>query len=78
MTTVGAYEAKTHLPRLLEQVENGEVITITKHGREVAQLVPIRRRRTDIAGVVAELRRARASVLPGDMTVKEMIEDGRR
>jgi prevent-host-death family protein len=33
MPTVGAYEAKTHLPRLLEQVERGDTIIITKHGR---------------------------------------------
>ena len=32
METVGAYEAKTHLPKLLERVLKGERITITKHG----------------------------------------------
>ena len=32
MEKIGAYEAKTHLPRLLEKVARGEVITITKHG----------------------------------------------
>ena len=41
MRSVGAYEAKTHLPSLLDQVERGETITITKHGREVARLVPV-------------------------------------
>ncbi len=40
---VGAYEAKTHLPALLERVEQGEEITITKHGRAVARLVPVAR-----------------------------------
>ena len=33
MRTVGSYEAKTHLPRLLSQVEKGETITITKRGQ---------------------------------------------
>ena len=37
---IGAYEAKTHLPRLLDEVEKGERITITKHGVPVAVLVP--------------------------------------
>lgn len=37
---VGAYEAKTHLPKLLERVARGERITITKHGRPVAELIP--------------------------------------
>ena len=32
MDQVGAYEAKTHLPRLLERVRRGERIVITKHG----------------------------------------------
>ena len=34
--SVGAYEAKTHLPALLRRVEAGETITITKHGKPVA------------------------------------------
>ena len=38
--TIGAYEAKTHLSELLEKVEAGEEITITKHGVPVAKLVP--------------------------------------
>lgn len=41
MQTVGAYEAKTHLPRLLDRVAQGESLTITRHGRPVARLVPI-------------------------------------
>ena len=41
MLTVGSYEAKTHLARLLDQVAQGEEITITKRGKPVARLVPI-------------------------------------
>jgi prevent-host-death family protein len=40
MQTVGAFEAKTHFSSLLEKVEKGEQIVITKHGRVVAKLVP--------------------------------------
>ncbi len=40
MDTVGAYEAKTHLPQLLERVAKGETITITRHGVPVAVLAP--------------------------------------
>jgi len=39
-TVAGAFEAKTHLSALLARVEAGETITITKHGRPVARLVP--------------------------------------
>ena len=40
METVGAYEAKTHLPRLLDRVARGEEIRITRNGRPIARLVP--------------------------------------
>jgi prevent-host-death family protein len=37
---VQASEAKTHLPQLLDEVERGETIIITRHGRPIARLVP--------------------------------------
>lgn len=40
MKQVGVYEAKTNLPKLLEEVENGASIVITRHGKPVAHLVP--------------------------------------
>jgi prevent-host-death family protein len=39
---VGAFEAKNKLGQLLDLVEQGEEITITRHGKEVARLVPVR------------------------------------
>jgi len=47
MAVVNVHEAKTHLSRLLERVENGETITIARAGRPVADLTP--HRRADIA-----------------------------
>jgi prevent-host-death family protein len=41
MDSIGAYEAKTHLPRLLNRIARGESLTITRHGRPVARLVPV-------------------------------------
>ena len=38
--TCGAFEAKTHFSQLLELAEKGETITITRHGKPVAKLVP--------------------------------------
>lgn len=40
MTEVGAYQAKTRLAELLDRVERGERIVITRHGRPVAHLIP--------------------------------------
>lgn len=37
---VGAYEAKTKLSELLDRVEKGERITITRHGKPIAEIVP--------------------------------------
>lgn len=78
METVGAYEAKTQLSRLLERVEAGGTVVITKHGRPIARLVPASRRTTDVAGVAAALRAARRGVTRGDVPVREMLDEGRR
>ncbi len=40
MKEVGAFEAKNKLGQLLDQVERGEEVTITRHGKAVARLVP--------------------------------------
>jgi prevent-host-death family protein len=55
METIGAFEAKTHLSSLLERVVKGEKFTITKHGKPVAQLVPVDQR--DPAQISAIVRR---------------------
>lgn len=75
---IGAYDAKTHLPRLLAEVERGESITITKHGRAVARLVPVTVDGAQPEAVIEELRAARAGVRRGTDFVREMIEEGRR
>lgn len=78
VSSIGAYEAKTHLPRLLDQVERGDSITITKHGRAVARLVPVSSRSENPDMVIAALRSARAGVRRGRGSVRGMIEEGRR
>lgn len=77
MSTVGAYEAKTHLPRLLNEVEQGEVVTITRHGSPVARIVPVRSVAAGDA-LLAEFVAARAGVRRGDDSVADMIAEGRR
>ncbi len=42
---VGAFEAKTHLAKLLDAVERGQHIIITRHGRQVAELTPVKPRK---------------------------------
>jgi prevent-host-death family protein len=76
-TTVGAYEAKTHLSALLAQVERGETVTITRHGRPIARLIPIDIHRP-AEHIFVELDRLRQGVTTGGMSIREMIEEGRR
>jgi prevent-host-death family protein len=79
METVGAYEAKTHLPKLIERVMKGERITITKHGVPVAVLQPPGHATiVDIKSVIAELREFRSKHNLAGLSIREMIEDGRR
>jgi prevent-host-death family protein len=72
-TTVGAYEAKTHLPRLLAQVENGDEVVITKHGRPVARLVPIAPGAYDVAELVVQMRELRESIAPIGIPLRELL-----
>ena len=79
METVGAYEAKTHLPKLLERVMKGERITITKHGVPVAVLQsPDPSKSVDTRSVIDELRSFRNRHTLGDLSIRDMSEEGRR
>lgn len=79
MKTVGAYEAKTHLSRLLKQIGKGERFIITRHGMAVAVLQPPERtQRNDPATVIAEIRAFREQHRLDGLTIRELIEEGRR
>ncbi len=79
METVGAYEAKTHLPKLLERVLKGERITITKHGVPVATLQsPDPDKKVDTKSVIVELKKFRDKHSLGEISIRDMIEEGRR
>ena len=79
MESVGAYEAKTHLPKLLERVAKGERITITKHGVPVAVLQPYDpQKNVDVEHVAAQLRHFRQGNTLAGLTIRELIEEGRR
>jgi prevent-host-death family protein len=79
MTAIGAFEAKTHFSQLLERVERGEEITITRHGKAVARLVPVGAvSRGRLEDTVARLKRFRKGRRLGDVAAKALIEEGRR
>src|SRR5690348_9939257 len=79
METVGSYEAKTHLPRLLERVAKGETITITKHGVPVARLVPVEAKtRPDVKQAIEQILEFRKAHPLNGEDLKEWINQGRR
>lgn len=77
---IGAYEAKTHFSALLDRVERGERISITRHGRVVAVLSapPGAAERTvdEAVAELLELRRGRR--LGNDLSVRDLIDAGRQ
>lgn len=80
MREVGAFEAKNTLSALLDLVEQGEEVVITRHGREAARLVPPRGAfNRESAREAARLIRAMSKgVTLAGLSPKELIEEGRR
>lgn len=83
MATIGAFEAKNTLGTLLDRVQGGEEIVITRHGKPVARLVPNTDRIDQRQAQVAALRiRERVKTLqPGSKfdwkTLKALRDEGR-
>jgi len=79
MESVGAYEAKTQLSKLLERVMKGERITITKHGIPVAVLQPPDPGKSiNTQTVISEIRSARKKHSLKGESLKSLIEKGRK
>lgn len=80
MRTVQASEAKTHLPQLLDDVERGATLIITRHGRPIARLVPEEtERQTKIDKAIRDIKEAQRDA--PRMTVEEILsarDEGRR
>ena len=84
MITVGSFEAKTKLAELLDKVEAGETVTITRRGKAVAKLVPAAADGAERArrrALIDEIKRKRPGwdkgAKPGS-TIPELIKAGRR
>jgi len=78
MPRIGAYEAKTRLSQLIEEVAKGEEIIITKHGVPVAALVPIAGpREQEPKAAVTAIKNFRRGRRLGGLPLRELIEEGR-
>jgi prevent-host-death family protein len=77
-TTVGVFDAKTHLNGLLKRVSKGETIRITRRGVPIAKLVPADAgEREEPDHVVREIRELRKGANLGKTTIRELINAGR-
>ncbi len=77
-TQVGSFDAKVHLSELLNKVTNGDTITITKHGKPIAKLVPFKEKaylsRSEALSKLSKIRNAQKT----SVSVLEMIAEGRK
>lgn len=78
MKTVGAFEAKTHFSSLLEQVERGETIVVTRKGKPVAQLGPVKSKCPDLKPAQAMRLLLSSKLRLRGISIRELIDDGRR
>lgn len=79
MRTVGLFEAKQKLSELVDRASRGERIGITRRGKLAAFITPAREK-SDLQQIFDDIERIRlrAKPLPKGMTVKDLIEEGRR
>ena len=79
---IGAFDAKTHFSNILDRVEHGEVIIITRHGREVAVIKAVQEENhyeNRHERAIAAIRQLRIGVKLGDdIHIKDLVEEGRR
>ena len=83
MSRIGSFEAKTKFAELLDKVEAGETITITRHGKPVAQLVPVQpdhdpKRMRALVEEIKRNREGRGKPAGPGTTIKELIQAGRK
>ena len=79
MEKVSAFEAKTHLSKLLRETEKGRSFLICRRGKEVAQLLPPAESqgRIGFQSIATAFRQLRENI-PGRINISELIEEGRR
>ena len=79
MERIGIYDARAKLSELIERVQAGEEVVLTRHGEPVARLVPAKpRQRRSKADAVARIRALSKKLDIQDVDVRELIEGGRR
>lgn len=79
MRSIGSYELKTRLSEVLDAVEHGQTVLITRHGKPIARLLPpeaVKRKR--VSRAVQSLMTFPRTSLPKGVTIKSLVSEGRR
>lgn len=81
MQRTGIYEAKNNFSALIDLVEKGEEVRITRHGKEVVRMLPVRRKpvitEEQIARELAQIAALHQTIRPGPGS-RELREEGRQ
>jgi prevent-host-death family protein len=79
MRSIGSYELKTHLSEVLDAVEHGQTVVVTRHGKPIARISPAEAaERENIRAAVQGLLNFPRTRLPKGVTIRSLIEQGRR
>ena len=79
MDQIGAYEAKTNLPKLLRRVAQGASFLITQRGVPIARLVPLEDDRKEARAAIERIRaRRRGKPAISADEIRDMIDEGRK
>ncbi len=80
MRRIGIYEVRTHFSEVIDKVVEGETIVITRHGCPVARIVPEPGDRAAVHALIDDWfeHRRKAGLSLGDLTIRELIDEGKR
>lgn len=85
-TTVGSFEAKTHLAALIDRAAAGEEVIITRRGKPVARLVAMEGEAAEdeaaaeqrAEDIVARMKELSKGVRLDGLTIRELRDEGRK
>jgi prevent-host-death family protein len=72
LQTIQASEAKTHFLRILDRVERGETVVISRRGRAIARISPeVKREGEDLVLAISEMKALRQRI--GRLSLEEIL-----
>jgi prevent-host-death family protein len=79
MRSIGSYQLKTHLSEILNAVEHGQTVIVTRHGKPIARIMPNETAEQEQTHQVVEaLKKFPRTRLPKGVSIRSLIEAGRR